>query len=133
MIQFTKWCMSVHPFSLTCNLDLLLLLCFPLPFVKEVKASLTGVQERAPLVAVGEARKGARVAAHFLQAKARVPIALLAKSGWLASVNVLCACFGIRESATWRTASMSICVVWQPMASLAWVIIVLTERKATFH
>ena len=46
MIQFTKWCTSVHPFSLTCNLGLLLLLCLPLSFVKEVKASLTGVRER---------------------------------------------------------------------------------------
>ena len=54
------------------------------------------MRARAPLVAVAEVRKGVDL---LLQVKAQVPIVLLAKSGWLASVNVLCACFGIKASA----------------------------------
>ena len=52
MIPSTKWFMSVLPFSLSYSLDQLLLLCLPLPFVREVIARQAGVRARAPLVAV---------------------------------------------------------------------------------
>ena len=78
---------------------------------------------------VAEVRRGAKGVALLLEVKAQVPIVSLAKSGWLASVNVLCACFGIKESATWRTASTSICAAWLLMASPAWVIIVLMSTR----
>ena len=128
MIRSTKWFMSVLPFSLIYSLDQLLLRCLLLPFVREVKARQTGVQARAPLVAVAEVR-GAKGVDLLLQVKAQVPIVLLAKSGWLASVNVLCACFGIKASATWRIASTSTCAVWLPMASPAWVITGLMSTR----
>ena len=130
MIRSTKWFMSVLPFSLIYSLDQLLLLCLLLPFVREVKARQTGVRARAPLiVAVAEVRRGAKGVDLLLQVKAQVPIVLLAKSGWLASVNVLCACFGIKASATWRIASTSTCAAWLPMASPAWVIAVLMNTR----
>ena len=130
MIPSTKWFMSVLPFSLTYSLDQLLLLCLLLPFVREVMARQTGVRARAPLVAVAEVRGGAKGVDLLLQVKAQVPIVLLAKSGWLASVNVLCACFGIKASVTWRIASMSTCAVWLPMASPAWVITGLMSTRS---
>ena len=129
MIRSTKWFMSVLPFSLIYSLDQLLLLCLLLPFVREVMARQTGLRARAPLVAVAEVRRGAKGVDLLLQVKAQVPIVLLAKSGWLASVNVLCVCFGIKESATWRIASTSTCAVWLPMASPAWVITGLMSTR----
>ena len=121
--------MSVLRFSPTCSLDPLLLLCLISLRVMEVKAKVTGVQARTQLDAVVEAKRGAKAATPLLQVRAKAPIVLLARSGWLASVNVLCACFGIRASAIWRTASTSTFVVWQQMASLAWVISVRMSAR----